>query len=479
MSTFSGVWDNGASCPEYQRAAILANIDEYGEKTHRQLKWLDNSGKKHAEMTRAALLAELFGLVQPGYLGTKLDCNNLSAGCRACGDGQWSCLFINGKCNCRCFYCPTEQNRIGVPTTQRVQFPRADAYADYVEKFQFRGVGISGGEPLLSFDTSLKYIAAVRKRLKDQAHIWLYTNGTLSNPTLLARLRDAGLDEIRFDIGATGYRLEKVRQAVGIIPVVTVEIPAIPEDYPLLKELAGQMADAGISHLNLHQLRLTPHNLENLRNRPYTFLHGEKVTVLESELAALRLLKHCFEAGIHLPINYCSFHYKRSFQQAAVRKKCAPFVIKPHENLTGKGFIRSLYLTGNAGALAKQAHCFSALDDAAGKFVLSGNRLYLSASLTDAVSNPELKTRLLYFEPRLLSSVSYRHAFASVPLNRRAKVIVEKTKVCDEIEPKPEDLEWFRRQGAHPNGGFIDAGHPSNERLLFYETIRPGFPAYY
>ena len=148
-------------------------------------------------------------------------------------------------------------------------------------------------------DLTLDYMSAVRKRCGDDVHLWLYTNGTLLTADLCSRLRDAGLDEIRFDLGAVRYHLKKLRLAVGCIPTVTVEIPAVPEDEELLKRKMVEMAGAGVNHLNLHQIRLTPYNLGPLTARGYTFLHGEKVTVLESELSALRTVRFGLEHGTH------------------------------------------------------------------------------------------------------------------------------------------------------------------------------------
>ena len=88
---------------------------------------------------------------------------------------------------------------------------------------------------MLTPDLTLAYLSAVRKRCGDDVHLWLYTNGTLLTTDLCSRLRDAGLNEIRFDLGAVRYNLKKLRLAVGCIPTVTVEIPAVPEDEELLK----------------------------------------------------------------------------------------------------------------------------------------------------------------------------------------------------------------------------------------------------
>ena len=71
------------------------------------------------------------------FKGTKPHIGSLSPGCRICGEGGWSCLFINGKCNCRCFYCPSPQDETGVPTTHRVAFARPADYAAYLDRFGF------------------------------------------------------------------------------------------------------------------------------------------------------------------------------------------------------------------------------------------------------------------------------------------------------------------------------------------------------
>ena len=273
---------------------------------------------------------------------TKVDSRRLSPGCRTCANGAWSCLFINGRCNASCFYCPTSQDETDGPLSNGIPFESPEDYAEYVALFGFTGVSISGGEPLLTLDRSLDYIAAVRRRCGDAVHLWMYTNGVLLTRDMASALADAGLAEIRFDIGATRYDLSKLRLAVGVIPTITVEIPAVPEEEALMRGKLVEMAAAGVQHLNLHQMRLTPHNLRHLANRAYTFVHGEKVTVLESELMALRLIRYGIEQGIDLPINYCSFPYKRRFQHAAARRRGLPYIQGPDDTITDVGYLRSL-----------------------------------------------------------------------------------------------------------------------------------------
>jgi len=324
---------------------IESNRREYGLQ-YELLNFANTEQLIAASKVRKELLQWLEQRACFGYSGTKVDCSGLSPGCRCCGDGGWSCLFVNGRCNGRCFYCPTSQDDDGPPVTNGLAFATPEEYAAYVVALGFSGVSISGGEPLITPDLTLAYIRAVRKRCGDDVHLWLYTNGTLLTADLCSRLRNAGLDEIRFDLGAVRYHLKKLRLAVGCIPTVTVEIPAVPEDEELLKRKMVEMAEAGVNHLNIHQMRLTPFNFGPLTERGYTFLHGEKVTVLESELSALRMVRFGLEQGIRLPVNYCSFIYKRRFQHAAARRRAALTIRVSGEVVTEPGYLRTLTETG-------------------------------------------------------------------------------------------------------------------------------------
>ncbi len=267
--------------------------------------------------------------------------NRLSKGCLLCGQGRWSCLFITAKCNARCFYCPVKQTEDAVPSTQSLNFESPADYADYVKYFGFKGVSFSGGEPLLFFDRTLSYLKAVRKIAGTEVYTWIYTNGTLGSPQLFRKLASAGLDEVRFDIGATGFRLDKIAAARGTVPNITIEIPAIPEETEKLKALMPEMIIAGVTNLNLHQLRLTSHNASHLLRRNYTYFPSERPVVVESELAALELLTRAKNLDLDIGVNYCSFDYKHRFQKAGFRKQLAGKVVQDPGLITENGYIRN------------------------------------------------------------------------------------------------------------------------------------------
>ncbi len=401
-----------------QLQQIESNRREYGNR-YDLLAFANSEQLSAASAERAELLQWLEQHARFGCAGTKVDCRGLSPGCRRCGDGSWSCLFINGRCNGLCFYCPTAQDDDGPPVTNGLAFNNPEEYAAYVAALGFEGVSISGGEPLMTPDLTLSYLNAVRKRCGDDVHLWLYTNGTLLTADLCSRLRDAGLNEIRFDLGAVRYNLKKLRLAIGRIPTVSVEIPAVPEDEELLKLKMVEMAETGVNHLNLHQMRLTPHNFGPLTGRGYLFIHGEKVTVLESELCALRMVRLSLEKEIKLPVNYCSFPYKRRFQHAAARRRAALTVRVPGETVTEPGYLRILSKTG-----------------------------------------------VCYWDAALLQNPSYRHPFEKIVLETGRSLYLERRQLTPELELS--DAERID----------LEAGRPP-ERLARFELIENGLAEYF
>jgi pyruvate formate-lyase activating enzyme-like uncharacterized protein len=426
------------------------NAREYGSLYH-YINWIDGDRAALAAGERRRLVGS------PGVLvscrGTKIHHGPLSPGCRQCAAQAWSCLFICGRCNGRCFYCPTSQNADDPPMSGSVPFPRAADFAAYVRFFGFGGASISGGEPFLEFDKSLDYVRALRQTCGPDLHIWLYTNGILTTESKLRQLAQAGLDEIRFDIGATDYALRHVRTARGIVPTVTVEIPAVPEEEERLLQLLPELHQAGVSHLNLHQLRLTPHNARNLLEHDYTFVHGHKVTVLESELCALRLVAASARDDLPLAVNYCSFVYKHRFQAAASRTRFGPRLLDEHEALTASGFIRTVQIR------RKNTECWNpvALDSletcAAGDEIRVG---YAAGFLRDH-ANPGLRHQTVSVSPDF-QVVLERHA-ARTPLATDPTHLIHSM-----AEPLP-DLPM------------ADPSHPGlNES---WEWITPGLGPYF
>lgn len=432
-----------------QRESLIEdNAREYGA-LYNYMNWIDADRAAEARQRRDDLLA------RPGVrlscLGTKIHHGPLSPGCRQCADKAWSCLFISGRCNGRCFYCPTPQNNDDPPMSGTVPFRRAEDFAAFVRLFGFGGASVSGGEPFLDFERSLEYVRALRATCGPGLHIWLYTNGILATAEKIDRLALAGLDEIRFDIGATDYSLDAVRLARGVVPTVTVEIPAVPEELQRLRTLLPRMWEAGVSHLNLHQLRLTPHNARHLLERDYTFVHGPKVTVLESELCALELVAHAAEQDLPLAINYCSFAYKNRFQAAAARERFGSWLLENGEELTASGHIRTVETQDSPHSPWR-------------------------ATPLSAVAAADAALRVGYDAAFLRPAAVPGHAHRIVPVTEGFDVVLERHCVQ---EPRPITLDGMRHKRQAPGADPALPGLYPPRLDASFEWLTPGLGVYF
>lgn len=289
----------------------------------------------------------------------KLHTGGLSPGCLACARGEWSYLEVSQLCQKSCFYCPRSQTRRGRPYERMLglTFDSSSEYAAAVRRLGFRGVGLSGGEPLLAMDRTVGFLRSLREEGGEGLYLWAYTNGQLADEARLGRLREAGIDELRFDLSACGYDLSALRRARNVIPTVTVEIPAIPEDLEVVKALLERLVEEGVSYLNLHQLTCTPFNCGNFCRRGYTVVDNGPMSspsVVESELAALELIDFALERGLKLPINYCSFIYKSRFHARIRRARLAGHWTPRAslETVTEAGWLRAFMVKGTRGSLA-------------------------------------------------------------------------------------------------------------------------------
>lgn len=317
----------------------LVNQNHRSFQQHTGLRWMNTYLAMEMEDRRNELINQFTKQVTWSFKGSKPWINSISRGCQLCGEGEWSCLFITGLCNANCFYCPTSQQADHLPTTQQFEFEKATDYATYINRMKFKGVSFSGGEPLLFFDRLTDYLTTIRQECSPDLYVWMYTNGKLFTPEKAEILGNLGLDEIRFDIGATQYAFDTIHHAKGKIPHITVEIPAVPEKLELIKSLLPQLMESGVTNLNLHQMRLTPYNVSKLEKHPYTYLHGEAPVVAESELAALEIIRYVGEQGLNLGVNYCGFQYKNRFQKSGFRVKVARELIGNQTQITEAGYI--------------------------------------------------------------------------------------------------------------------------------------------
>ena len=341
---------------------------------YNDLQWFSDAEAQRAKEQRNKLLKALSGWITNSFQESKLHSGPLSTGCSICGNGGWDCNYTNHLCSRNCFYCPQDRSikEESESKSEGFAFKDPSEHIRYLKTFQIRGVGFSGGEPFLVLDRLLAHISEIRKEFGNSIYLWAYTNGDFVDRGSLMKLKEVGLDEIRFDLSARHYDLTPIILSKEYIPTVTVEIPAIPEDYDLLTDLLSEMEAIGVSFLNLHQLGTTQFNYKAFIRRNYHFLHVPRIPVFESEICALKLLVFAREHKISLPINYCCQVYKNRFQGRDIRARTSRVVQKGFDEfrpaeITSAGYIRLFKVldsTDKIESLAKcleENHCPSAL----------------------------------------------------------------------------------------------------------------------
>ena len=248
--------------------------------------------------------------IQGDFESMTLYTRRLPPGCRSCLSGKGSNLFVTGLCTRDCFFCFNQKPRRdetvvhGLPIDDPAEAPAI------VARYGLRSIGLSGGEPLMRPERTLALLSAL-KAMPDPPRVELYTNGDLATPGLLRRLRDAGLDAIRFDLAARDYDLEPVRLAQPLIPEVAVEIPVVPEHAPRLRRMVLELDALGVPFLNLHELFLCAENSARVLAADQVPLEVNSRHLLwrptaASGIAALELLLFALESTKTLSVYYCS-----------------------------------------------------------------------------------------------------------------------------------------------------------------------------
>ncbi len=255
-----------------------------------------------------------------------------------------------------------------MPYVERdIKFDFVDRFIEFVGSFHFDGISFSGGEPFLAYDRVLTYVRAIREAFGSMHYVWVYTNGDHVTEDRLVRLVEAGLNEIRFDVAARDYDLKPVSLALKHVPIVTVEIPSITEDVERVKDLLPRLESMGVRYINLHQLMVNDFNESELLSRGYTVLRDKLYTewfpVLESESAALEILRHAAENNMGIGINYCSRIYKHLFQGRGFRRRYAPLCRTPNEEVTDTGYLRRLKASGDSDLDGKRVDLLDTEED--------------------------------------------------------------------------------------------------------------------
>lgn len=255
----------------------------------------------------------------------------LSRACAACTGACVSRSFaLTNNCHRDCFFC-FNPNQEEFAYYCEHPFPWRRQLDDLAAEGEPPAcVALTGGEPLLMADEAVAFFERARELFPD-AHRRLYTSGDLLDRVLLGRLRDAGLDEVRFSVKqddppeALERVLGNLALARELIGTVMVEMPVIPGTEDFMRRLLVRLDAMGVDGANLLEFCYPLWNWPvyesmglTLRNPPYRvffdYSYAGALAVEGSEEACLELMLWARERGLGLGLHYCSLENKHRAQ---------------------------------------------------------------------------------------------------------------------------------------------------------------------
>ncbi len=245
------------------------------------------------------------------YVG---DESKFPQGCRSCllGTGL-SAVRKTNKCNLNCKFCYDYGALDSIAPIGEGMWeiggPRLYGKGiDLLLSIQRKPTGISYVylEPFMEIE---KYYPVIRTFRGVGVHQHLYTNGTLATEETLRALGEAGLDEIRFNLGATNCAdkvIGAIRTAKQYIAQVGIETPMTPEFFNAFLRKKQAILQTGLDFINCAELHLNLNNIGNYDGENlYISRHGYISPVWSRELT-LRLLKIADDERWAVAVHDCS-----------------------------------------------------------------------------------------------------------------------------------------------------------------------------
>ena len=297
---------------------FFAEIDGYEQLSPRQMEIayaVLAQIETAAEARFAALAAEIPGCKSLAgrslYVG---DDSHFPQGCRSCllGTGL-SAIRKTNRCNVECKFCYNYGELDCIPPIGEgmweiggTKFREEDI--DLLLSTYSKPTGISYVylEPFMEIE---KYYGIVRKFREAGIHQHLYTNGLLATEENLRALGEAGLDELRFNLGASNCSdrvIENIRAAKKYIPQVGIETPMTPEFWKTFRQKQEAILVTGLDFINCAELHLNPNNIANyLEENLYMYRHGYISPIWSREIA-LKLMKLAVDEQWPIAVHDCS-----------------------------------------------------------------------------------------------------------------------------------------------------------------------------
>lgn len=254
-------------------------------------------------------------------------------GCISClfGDGLGGIRKTN-KCNLLCKFCYYHDNIDGQESIPDGMWEIGETLyyeedIDLLLSIQKKPSGVAYVylEPFLEIE---KYYSIIKKFNEHGIHQHMYTNGSLCTKENLKKLGEAGLNELRFNLGAVNCSdkvIELMKIAKEYIPMVGIETPMTPEFYSQFQEKKDEILATGIDFINCAELHFGEDNINNYRNEKMYMARRGYISPIWSREITLKIMKEASENNWPIVIHDCSNHTKYSRELNKNSKQGQPF----------------------------------------------------------------------------------------------------------------------------------------------------------
>ena len=265
---------------------------------------------RHAElMAQIPHLKTLQGRTY--YVG---DDRKFPGGCRSCllGTGL-SAVRKTNKCDARCKFCYdygalNDQPPVGEGMWEigGTKFYEEDLPLLLSIHQKPTGISYVYLEPFMEIE---KYYGAVKIFHEAGIHQHLYTNGIHANRENLKALAEAGLDEIRFNLGASHCAdqvIENMAIAREYFLMVGIETPMTPEFYEEFFRKKDKILAGGLDFINCAELHLNENNIDNYAGENLYFCRQGYISPIFSRNLTLQFMKTADVEAWPLLVHDCS-----------------------------------------------------------------------------------------------------------------------------------------------------------------------------
>ncbi len=161
-------------------------------------------------------------------------------------------------------------------------------------------------EPFMEIE---KYYGIIARFHAAGIHQHMYTNGLLVTEENAKALAEAGLDELRFNLGGTNCAdkvIENMKIARKHIKKIGIETPMTPDFFNTFFEKKEAILATGLDFINCAELHLNPNNIGNYEGEPmYCCRHGYISPIWSRELT-LKFMRVAVEENWGVVVHDCS-----------------------------------------------------------------------------------------------------------------------------------------------------------------------------